>query len=329
MMNENEEILMSQLADGELPSDQANELLLDVLDEPSGREKLKGLLRLRQATAGWRTSQPTQPVVIVAERPRPLRRNRLAWRMGSLAVAACVGGLLVLTGVWAAGWMGRPAGPDQQGQIAQGPYAVPAAIQVTPEQMRQVAKVFALHESVAGPLAWYAADDQNIRLASARGAEAGRPLIAVLLRLEPTGGTGIPVRGPSGLPVSSSPDHGRDGRDTHGQVLGTPNGDAHATAARTIVIVCREDAPTVIELPAEMAGQAGLRVYLAPRSVGSKVDMRYAIAMDGESRQAPAASISGQRSLGMAEAPLGQLAMGDCVLHVEAAAWLMRQEGNR
>jgi hypothetical protein len=322
MMNENEEILMSQLADGELPSDQANELLLDVLDEPSGREKLKGLLRLRQATAGWRTSQPTQPVVIVAERPRPLHRNRLAWRMSSLAVAACVGGLLVLTGVWAAGWMGRPAGPDQQGQIAQGPYAVPAAIQVTPEQMRQVAKVFALHESVAGPLAWYAADDQNIRLASARGAEAGRPLIAVLLRLEPTGGTGI-------LPVSSSPDHGRDGRGTHGQVLGTPNGDAHATAARTIVIVCREDAPTVIELPAEMAGQAGLRVYLAPRSVGSKVDMRYAIAMDGESRQAPAASISGQRSLGLAEAPLGQLAMGDRVLHVEAAAWAMPQEGNR
>ena len=43
MMNENDEILMSQLADGELPSDQANELLLDVLDEPSGREKLKGL----------------------------------------------------------------------------------------------------------------------------------------------------------------------------------------------------------------------------------------------------------------------------------------------
>jgi hypothetical protein len=330
MMNENDEILMSQLADGELPSDQANELLLDVLDEPSEREKLKGLLRLRQATAGWRTSQPTQPVVIVAERPRTFRRNRLAWRMGSLAVAACVGGLLVLTGVWAAGWMGRAAGPGQQGQIAQGPGAALAAIQVTPEQMRQVAKVFALHESVAGPLAWYAADDQNIRLASARPAEAGRPLIAVLLRLESTSGTGIPVRGPSGLPLSSSPDHGRDGRGTHGQ-------DAHATAARTIVIVCREDAPAVIELPAEMAGQAGLRVYLAPRSVDGKVDMRYAIAMDGQSRQAPfdtlraapIASISGQRSLGTAEAPLGQLVMGDRLMNVEAAAWPMRQEGNR
>ena len=306
MMNENDEILMSQLADGELRSDQANELLLDVLDVPAEREKLKGLLRLRQATAGWRTSQPPQPVVIVAERPRTFRHGLHAWRMSSLAVAACVGGLLVLTGVWAAGWMGRAAGPDQQGPISQGPGTALAAIQVTPEQMRQVAKVFALHESVAGPLAWYAADDQNIRLASARGAEAGLPTIAVLLRLDPA---------VAGASISS-----RSGQ-----------------AARTIMIVCREDAPTVIELPAEMSGQAGLRVYLAPRAVNGKVDMRYAIAMDGESRQAPfdklrtapVASISGQRSLGMAEAPLGQLAMGDRVLNVEAAAWAMPREAGK
>jgi hypothetical protein len=298
MMNENDEILMSQLADGELPSDQVNELLLDVLDAPAEREKLKGLLRLRQATAGWRTSQPPQPVVILADRSRTFRRGRMAWRMSSLAVAACVGGLLVLAGVWAAGWMARPAGPGRQGQMAQGPGAALAAIQVTPEQMRQVAKIFALHESVAGPLAWYAADDQNIRLASARGAEAGLPTIAVLLRLESE---------VSGAAVSS-----RSGQ-----------------TSRTIVIVCREDAPTVIELPAEMAGQAGLRVYLAPRAVNGKVEMRYAIAMDGESRQAPAASISGQRSLSMAEAPLGQLAMGDKLMNVEAAAWAMHKEGNK
>jgi len=290
MMNEDDEILMSQLADGELPSDQANELLLDVLDEPSGREKLKGLLRLRQATAGWRTSQPPQPVVIVADRSRPMRRSRLAWRMSSLAVAACVGGLLVLTGVWAAGWIGSPVRPAHQWQVAPAPDAPPAVAQVTPEQMRQVAKVFALHESVAGPLAWYAADDRNIRLASARPAEAGQPLIAVLLRLDP---------------------------------------EVSGSAARTVVIVCREDAPAVIELPAEMTGHAGLRVYLAPRAVNGKVEMRYAIAMDGESRQAPAASISGQRRLGATEALLGQLAMGDRVLNIEAAAWPMRQEAGK
>lgn len=283
MNDERDEIMMSQLADGELTSDQANELLLGVLDAPDEREKLKEFLRLRQATAPWRTSQPPRPVVIVAERRRTFRRSRLAWRTGGLAVAACVGGLLVLTGVWAAGWMGRSVQPNHQGLGAPR-----AAVQVTPEQMRQVAKVFALHESVAGPLAWYAADDRNIRLASARGTEAGLPAIAVLLKLDPTGGTG----------------------------------------SRTVMIVCREDAPAVIELPADMAGHAGLRVYLAPRAVNGSVEMHYAIAVDGQSPQAPAASISGQRRLGTAEAPLGQLTMGDRVLNVEAAAWAMRQEGN-
>jgi hypothetical protein len=113
------------------------------------------------------------------------------------------------------------------------------------------------------------------------------------------------------------------------EVSGAAVSSRSGQTSRTIVIVCREDAPTVIELPAEMAGQAGLRVYLAPRAVNGKVEMRYAIAMDGESRQAPAASISGQRSLSMAEAPLGQLAMGDKLMNVEAAAWAMHKEGNK
>jgi len=298
MTTENDEILMSQLADGELASDQTNELLLGVLDDAAGRQKLKELLRLRQATAGWRTSQPTRPVVIVADRPRTFRRGLAAWRMSSLAVAACMGGLLVLAGVWAAGWMVRPAGTGRDGLIAQGPVAAASAARVTPEQMRQVASVFALHESVAGPLAWYAADDQNIRLASARPAEAGQQPIAVRLKLE-----------------SATP----------------------GAAARTLIIVCRNDQPAVIELPAETPDRSGLRVYLSPRAVNGKVEMRYAIAMDGQSgkpsvdqfRTAPVASLSGQRRLGLAEAPLGQLAMGDRVLNIEAAAWTMPKEGKR
>jgi len=289
MNNERDEILMSQLTDGELPSDQANELLLSVLDTPVEREKLKDMLRLRQATVGWRTSQPPKPVMILAERRRTFRRSRLAWRMGNLAVAACVGGLLVLAGVWAAGWMGPPVQPGHQDQIAQGPHTPPVVARVTPEQMQQVAKVFALHESVAGPLAWYADDDDNIRLASARGAEAGQPPIAMLLKLE-----------------SETP----------------------GAAPRTLVIVCRNDQPAVIELPAESSDRAGLRVYLTPRTINGKVEMQYAIAVDGQSQHAPSASLSGQRRLGLSKVPLGQLAMGDHVLNVEASAWPMRQERN-
>lgn len=287
MMNEHDEILLSQLADGELPGDRANELLLGVLDAPAEREKLKGLLRLRQATVGWRAMQPQRPVMVVSERPQSFHRGRIAWRVSSLAVAACVGGLLVLTGIWAAGWLGKTVRTGDQWQVAPRPDAPPAVAQVSPEQMQQVAKIFALHESVAGPLAWYAADDQNIRLASARGADAGQQPIGVLLKLE-----------------SATP----------------------GAAARTLIIVCRNDQPAIIELPAESGDRAGLRVYLMPRVINGKVDMQYAIAVDGQSQQGLLASLSGQRRLGLSESPLGQLATGDRVLNIEAAAWAIRQE---
>ncbi|HUT61503.1 MAG TPA: hypothetical protein VNA25_26950 [Phycisphaerae bacterium] len=288
MTDERDEILMSQLADGELPSDQANKLLLGVLDTPAARERLKELLRLRQTTAGWRTRQPPRPVTIVAERPGALRRGRAVWRMSSLAVAACMGGLLALAGIWGAGRLG---GPVRQ------TYRWPTVAQVTPEQMQQVAMVFALHESVAGPLAWYAADDQNIRRASAGGTEAGQTPVAVLLKFEPAG-----------------PDAARS----------TGSGQA----ARTLVIVCREDRSAVIELPAESPGRAGLRVYLAPRTVNGKVEMQYAIAVDGDGRQPAIASLAGRRRIGLTETSLGQLALGEKVLNVEASAWPMRQERN-
>jgi len=280
MTNERDEILMSQLADGELSSDQANELLLSVLDAPADREKLKALLRLRQTTVGWRTRQPPRPVMVVAERPGTFRRSRMARHMGGLAVAACIGGLLALAGIWVAGRLG---GPVRQ------TYQWPTVAQVTPEQMRQVAMIFALHESVAGPLAWYAADDETIRVASARGTEAGQTPIAVLLKLGPAG-----------------PD----------------------AAARTLVIVCREDRPAVIELPAESPGRAGLRMYFTPRTVNGKVEMQYAIAVDGDGRQPSVASLAGRRRIGLTETSLGQLALGEKVLNVEASAWPMRQERN-
>lgn len=283
MMTENDEILFSQLADGELPSDQANELLLRVLDEPPGREKLGEILRLRQATTGWRTRQPLRPVMVVAAPPRAIHRRRTSWRIGSLAVAACIGGLLVVAGFWLTGLMSGPFQPSEKRRTTM------AAVRVTPEQMQEVAEVFALHESVAGPLAWYAADDQNIWLASARGAATGQSPIAVLLRLE---------------------------------------SDVPGSVARTLVIVCREDARAIIELPAESSDRAGLRVYLSPRTINGKVEIQYAIAVDGQSQQAPLASLSGQRRLGLSEARLGQLAMGDKLLNIEAAAWPIRQERN-
>jgi len=285
MLNEQKETLFSQLADGELDSDHANEVLLEVLDDPSSRQELKEMLRLRRSTAAWRSRQPSRPVTVVAERPARSSRGRGAWHLGALAAAACVGGLLVLAGPWAAEHLRGPRPPAHDGKAP----GAAAGAEVTPEQMQQVARVFALHESVAGPLAWYAADDQNIRLASARGTEAGHAPIAVLLRLEPA--------------VSGA-------------------------AARTLVIVCREQQPTVIELPAESPGRAGLRVFLSPRTANGKVDVQFAIAVTGGADWAPSATLSGQRRVGLAETSLGQLSLGENLYSIEAAAWSVQQERN-
>lgn len=279
MMNTNDEALMSHFVDGELPSDQANALLLSVLDHPESRETLKDLLRLRQATEEWRSKSPARPVLVVAPQPIVKRRTRGMWRAGSMALAACVGGLLVLTGIWAAGgFRGGPAGA--------GPGKTEQVLRVSADQIQHVATAFELHESVAGPLAWYADDEQNIRVAAAKPTDARRTPVGVLLRL-----------------ASSDPN----------------------VPARTLVIVCRQDQPAVIDLPRESGGRDALRVCLTPREVDGGVQMQYAIAMDGATQE-PLATLSGQRNLGLTEASLGQLAADGKLLSIEAAAWPLRPD---
>jgi len=153
-----------------------------------------------------------------------------------------------------------------------------------------VAKVFAMHESVAGPLAWYAADDQNIKLASARGTEASSRPIAVLLRLAPA----------------------------------SPDGAVH-----TYVIVCREGEASAIELPSDSPQAPGMKVYLTPQSVvgeSGSIEMQYAFATPVRQGQPATAALSGQRKIGLTETPLGQLAMGDGLLNIQASAWRMPKE---
>lgn len=272
MTNEQDEMLYSQLADGEIDGDQLNELLLKVLDDPHGRERLREMLRLRQTTGAWRRGRPERPVIVAHGATIP-RHVRLPWRFGSLAAAAVIGGVLVFGGFWAANRLQRPGGEVSHGSV-------------TAEQMQQVAQVFELHESVAGPLAWYAADDRTVRLASARGSEARHAPIAVLLKL--------------GSASSDGP-------------------------ARTFVIVCREKESALIELPGPSPDAPGLRVYLTPHSVNGKIDIRYDIALDGSQDQHGAlASVTGQRRVGLTERSLGQLTLGDRLVNVEASAWPIR-----
>ncbi len=271
-VNEN---VLSELVDGELNCDQANEVLLSVLDDEPSRERLKEHLRLRQTYQAWRDQQLPQSVsVIVQDSPEP-RRVRSIRRMGSLAAAAVIGGLLVTVGFWAASRVNVvPVASDTSSSVV-----------VMPEQMRQVASVFALHESVAGPLKWYASDDQKIQLASARGGRASQKPVAVLLRIGPVG--------------------------------------AKSAKMRSYVIVCRDKESATIEFP-QADGTSIVRMCLLPDLRDGNVNIRYAITMgDSERDQGASFALSGQRLVGLRHASLGQIALADELVNVDASAWVI------
>lgn len=283
MKNEMNEILLSQLADGELESDQVNDVLLDVLDDQEARDRLKEHLRLRQQMKDWRRQEPQRPVVAIEERPRKARPLRLPRRLGALAAAALIGGALVISGFWVGSGLRSP-GRDGDGR--------PTVPSVTSDQMTQLARAFELHESVAGPLRWYAADEQSIQVAAARGVAAAARPVAVVLRL-----------------------------DTAGRA---------EASQKTYAIVCRNNQPATIELPNFGGGEARLRLFLLPVVRNGGIRMHYTIAMSGpKPDQDVSAALTGRRNVGLGDTPLGQLALEDGLVNVHASAWTIGEDVNR
>lgn len=270
--------VLSELVDGELSCDQTNEVLLSVLDDEPARERLKSHLRLRQAYQPWRDQQLLQSVSVISQQTPAPRRGGSIRRLGSLAAAAVIGGLLVTAGFWAASHMGKvPVASDSS-----------ASAVVMPEQMRQVASVFALHESVAGPLKWYAADDQKIQLASARGGQAGQKPVAVLFRLGPAG--------------------------------------AESAQMRSYIIVCRDKESATIEFP-QAGGASTVRMHLLPDLRDGKVNIRYAITMGRpEQDEETSSALSGQRLVDLRHTSLGQIALAGELVNVDASAWVIPED---
>ena len=276
MTNPNEDTALSQLADGELGSDELNRTLLDLLDSPERREELKGLLKLRQALTPWRDERPQPPIEVLPAKAEPKERHASWWP--SLVVAALLGGVLVGGGVWL-GTISRNAGPviarngTAGGQVS------------TAEQRKNVARVFAFHESVAGPLQWYAADDTDIRISPSQTGDAGGKPVAVLLRLMPVG--------------------------------------KWAATPKTYIIVCRGNDSAAIDLPDSRLARS-IRLALSPELSDNGVQLQYTLAANrpGNGRGITS-SLAGKRDIGLNQTSLGQLALGNHLIDVDASAWIL------
>ncbi|MBS0261230.1 MAG: hypothetical protein JSS02_04680 [Planctomycetes bacterium] len=279
-----DDLVLSQLADGELPPDETSQSLLAVLSDDAARDRLKQHLQLRQLTAAWRTQQPSrnlQPASVAAS-PTPApslaesRQETARWHGSSVLVASLVGGFLVTLGFWCgkSSFVPPSSLPDSAS-------ARPSV--VSPLQRQQISQVFAFYESVAGPLKCLASDDQAIEMAPADGeTESARPL-AIVLRL-------------TSVESPSSPVH-------------------------EFVIVCRQGVPVAIPLPHGDAKFPNGRLYLSPVFDHGEVGLSYSLAIEDAGGKSPTAVIAGRRQVGDDPRSLGELAMGDRLMRVEASAW--------
>ena len=287
-LSEEKKIQLSQLVDGELPVDQANQVLAEVLDEfadvlgsvEAGRE-LHAMLQLRQAIDPWRRQEPAQAALAAAQ-PRG-KTLHLRWQAVSLAAAAMLGGVLVAGGFLLGGRL-----RVEQSVL---PTLGQPLVVVSPEQRQDIAKAFALHESVAGPMSWYAADDSTIQVAPAAKGESLRQPVAIVLRLP---------------------------RELSGQ-----NGPA--TRPMTYVIVCRNNDPATIELPQSAVAKA-IRLRLLPTVSKGEVSLQYAIVAEGTGRGTDEAAMTGRRGVGLGQTALGQLTMNDRMVNIDASAWVMQDQ---
>ena len=303
-LSEEKKILLSQLVDGELPVDQANQVLAEVFGElthvlgsAEAARQLHAMLQLRQSLGPWRGQEPSKTVMMPSSVHAAGKTSHSRWHMISLASAALLGGVLVAGGFLLGNLLigqrlGTPIARQDQGPTAATERVAQkddqSVIVVTPEQRRDIARAFALHESVAGPLSWYAADDATIQVAPAEKEESLREPIAVVLRLS---------RDPS-----------------------SPNGKT--TQPKTYVIVCRNNDAAAIELPSSTMAP-NLRLRLLSTEIGGQVKLQYALATDGTGHGLDDAALVGGRHVGFGQTSLGQLAMNDRLVNVDASAWVI------
>jgi hypothetical protein len=276
--------ILSQLADGELAHDKTVATLLGVLDHEESRDRLRKHLQLRQMTSAWRSQTPVGELTLIAP---SAAATPLTSPAGGRARGQRQHGINFLGATLAGGLLVAlgvwmgKSSPVVPVPIDAGPDT--QAFVMSPGQRQQIAQVFAFHESVAGPLKCYATDDKAVEVAPADPeTQSARPL-AVVLRLTADG----------------SP----------------------RSAGHEYVIVCRQGVPVAIPLPHGDSSAPQGRLYLSPVVDREGVGLSYSLTMDDTSGKSTGAAISGRRNVGNDLRSLGEVALGDQLVHVEASAW--------
>ena len=130
MNGKSDDVQLSQLADGELDSDQANAVLLEVLHDAEARERLRGLLQLRQSLAGWRRQQPAATAAALKAGWGRRPSHRSAWLIAACVALAVTGWAMYLQNTMLTG---RRPSQEARVLVVAGP---------TPEQVAEHVRVF-------------------------------------------------------------------------------------------------------------------------------------------------------------------------------------------
>ncbi len=260
--------MLSALVDGELDSDELNEVLLAALRDERQRGQLERLLELRCALAPWRKQGDGADAPSLAM--TRASRHRFAGR-GVLALAA------VLAVTFTA-WLLLPAyfRPATHSKVATVEHAADDAATITPED---AARVFDLHESMAGPLAWLAVTSGKVEMRSAPQDARDVPAVACFLRLEPRAKDAFP----------QAPD----------------------------LVICRPDEKVVLNVPATAGQTKDMQIELVAVRRGGELGVQYAISLEARSDPGASTTFTGflpLRGSAQAEGRLAQAGM-----HVEVA----------
>jgi hypothetical protein len=105
----------------------------------------------------------------------------------------------------------------------------------------------------------------------------------------------------------------------------TPARSTKSTDVKTFVIVCRDNDPTTIKLPRALLA-SDVRLQLISKSTDRGVNLQYVVTADESASGWNDAILVGHRQLDLSQTSLGQLALNDRLVSVDASAWIMQDK---